>query len=41
MRHFNTPEIADFNRITVGTKEQMNALIEALKTIEKESQVEQ
>lgn len=41
VRHFNTPEIADFNRITVGTKEQMNALIEALKTIEKESQVEQ
>lgn len=37
VRHFDAPEIADFNRITIGTKEQMDALIEALKTIDKES----
>lgn len=39
VRHFDTPEIADFNRITVGTKEQMDALLKAVKTIDKERQV--
>ncbi len=37
VRHFDAPEIADFNRITIGTNQQMDALIEALKTIDKES----
>lgn len=36
VRHFAKPEIADYNRITVGTREQMDALLAALKTILKE-----
>ena len=33
VRHFDAPRIADFNRITVGDEEQMEALIKALAQI--------
>ncbi len=33
VRHFSLPRIRDYNRITIGTKEQMDALLQALKTI--------
>ena len=33
IRHFNIPRIQDFVRITIGTKEQMAALIQATKEI--------
>ena len=33
VRHFTTPRIAQYNRITVGSREQMDALIQALKEI--------
>ncbi len=33
VRHFTVPEITDYNRITVGTKEQMDILYDTLKTI--------
>ena len=33
VRHFEDPAISDFNRITVGSKEQMQALVGAVKTI--------
>ncbi len=33
MRHFDKPRITDYNRITVGTEAQMNALLEAVKAI--------
>jgi len=33
VRNFNKPLISDYLRITIGTKEQMNALIEALNNI--------
>lgn len=33
VRHFNQPRIAEFLRITLGTEEQNNLLIQALKTI--------
>ena len=36
IRHFNKPRIADYNRITVGTKEQMETLVAAIETILKE-----
>ena len=33
IRHFSKPRISDYNRITIGTKEQMETLINALKSI--------
>ncbi|MBR2987620.1 MAG: histidinol-phosphate transaminase [Clostridia bacterium] len=33
VRHFNTPRIADYLRITVGSRTECEALIEALKTV--------
>lgn len=37
VRHFNSEKIKDYNRITIGTKKQMKALISALKTILEEN----
>ena len=37
VRHFTKDRIKDYNRITIGTMEQMNALIEAVKEILKEN----
>ncbi len=37
VRHFDAPRIADYNRITVGTREQMQALIDTLRTILEET----
>ena len=37
VRHFSSPKICEYNRITVGTEAQTNALLDALKTIEKEN----
>ena len=36
IRHFSKPRITDYNRITVGTKEQMETLVAAVETILKE-----
>ncbi len=33
VRHFNAPRICEFNRITIGTKEQMNRFLEIAKEI--------
>ena len=33
IRHFSNPRIADWNRITIGTHEQMQAMLNALKEI--------
>ena len=33
IRHFSKPEICEYNRITIGTKEQMEILIENIKNI--------
>ena len=36
IRHFDKPRIRDFNRITVGTEEQMRTLVASIETILKE-----
>ncbi len=36
VRHFSRPEIAQFNRITIGTRAQMDALLAAIEAILKE-----
>ena len=36
VRHFSKDRIADYNRITIGTRDQMEALIEAIAQIRKE-----
>lgn len=36
VRHFDTPRISSYNRITVGSREQMQALVSAIDTIMKE-----
>ena len=38
VRHFNTPIIAQYNRITVGTREQMQALLCAMEEILEENE---
>ncbi len=38
VRHFSTPRISAYNRITVGSREQMEALVAALKQIVEENQ---
>ncbi len=37
VRHFTKPEIAQFNRITIGTREQMDALLGAIRAILEET----
>ena len=36
IRHFTTETIKDFNRVTIGTKEQMEVFIKEVKEILKE-----
>ena len=36
VRHFTAPRISDYNRITIGTKAEMDALIAAIDQILKE-----
>ena len=38
VRHFSSPDICEYNRITVGTREQMNILLEKIKEILKEKE---
>ena len=33
MRHFETPRLRDYNRITIGSREQMEALIDTIKEL--------
>ena len=33
VRHFDTPRLTEYNRITIGSREQMDALLSAIKTI--------
>lgn len=37
VRHFTKPEIAQFNRITIGTRQQMDALLAAIRAILEEA----
>lgn len=37
VRHFTKPEIADFNRITIGTRQQMDVLLDNIKAILEET----
>ncbi len=37
VRHFTKPEIAQFNRITIGTRAQMDALLDAIRAILEDS----
>ena len=37
VRHFDSERIADYNRITIGTKEQMDTLLHTLRTILEEN----
>ena len=37
VRHFSSPKICEYNRITVGDEEQTNALLDALRKIVKEN----
>ena len=37
VRHFTTPRIADYNRITIGSREEMEALVAAAKNILEET----
>ncbi len=39
VRHFDKPRIADYLRITTGTAEQNNRLIDALQTLQKEAEI--
>ena len=39
VRHFTLDRIKDYNRITIGTREQMEALICAIKEIFKEASI--
>jgi histidinol-phosphate aminotransferase len=36
IRHFSDPRICDYNRITIGSEEEMEALVQALSIIVKE-----
>lgn len=38
VRHFTTPRIAEYNRVTVGTREQMDAFLQCVKEIIKEKE---
>ena len=33
IRHFSRPEIAQFNRITIGTRQQMDVLLDNIRAI--------
>ena len=37
VRHFDAPRIADYNRITVGTRAEMQMLVDTLRTILEET----
>ena len=39
VRHFDTDRISDYNRITVGSKEECEALVAAIKEIFKEKDI--
>ena len=38
VRHFSSPKICEYNRITIGTKEQMQALVDAIADILKQGE---
>lgn len=39
VRHFSTPDICEYNRITVGTREQMDILLQKIKEILEEKEI--